>query len=98
MRTTISAKLLPDSHFQNVLVPGPVLPQVENFTILHVQLHDVPVRPVLQSEEVLLNGDTTIWHISYSSPFCIISKVAGSVLCPNNRSINEDVKQHWPQY
>lgn len=62
------------------------------------ELHEVPVSLFLQPVEVPQDGSMTIWHISHSSQFCIISKFPESTFSPIIQMINEDVKQDWFQY
>ena len=52
----------------------------------------VPVRSFLQPVQVLLDGSTALWRISFSSQSCDISKLADGTLI---QIINEDVKQDW---
>lgn len=67
---------------QYILVHGVVTLQVQDFALLFVELHQFPVSPLLQSAEVLLDGNMTFWHISDSSQFCVIGKLAEVTLCP----------------
>ena len=70
-----------------VLVPGEALPLVE--------LHEVSVNPVLLPVEVILDVSTILWHISHSSQFGVICKLAEGTLCFLIQIINE---QDWTQY
>ncbi|KAK4806786.1 hypothetical protein QYF61_005582 [Mycteria americana] len=83
---------------QHVLVPGVVPLQGQDFALPLVELHEVPVSPFLQLVEVPLDDSMTLWHISYSSHFCVTSKLAEGTLCPIIQIINEEVKHYWPQY
>ncbi|KAK4832039.1 hypothetical protein QYF61_020554 [Mycteria americana] len=78
---------------QHILVPGVVPSQVQDFALFLVELHEIPVGPLLQPVEVPLNGSTVIWCISHSSQFGVICKLAESTLYPVIQMINEDVKQ-----
>jgi len=72
-----SAKLFPSwAAPQYVLVHGVVSPQVQNFALPFVDLHEVPISPFLQPLQVLLDGSATPWHISYSLQFCVNGKLA----------------------
>lgn len=84
-------------------------PYIHNFTFLHVELHEVPVRPFLHPVEVPLDGSMTPatnfglsgWQNdarNHFSPFYITCKLAEGMLCPIIQAINEDVKQCWSQY
>ncbi|GAB0186707.1 ectonucleotide pyrophosphatase/phosphodiesterase family member 3 [Grus japonensis] len=83
---------------QHLLVPGVVPPQVQDFALPLVGLHEVPVNPFLQPVEVPLDGSMTLWHISHSSQFGVISRLAEGTLCPIMQIINEDVELYWTQY
>lgn len=48
---------------QCALVPWVIRPQVQDFAVLLVELHAVPVSPFLQSMNIPLNGNTTLWYI-----------------------------------
>jgi len=78
---------------QRIFVHGLVLPQVQDFTLPLVKLHEPPVDPFLQPVEVPLNGCMTFWLISHSFPFCVISTIAEGTISPVLLMINEDVKQ-----
>jgi len=54
-----------------------------------VKFCEVPVGPFLWPGEVPLNG-TTLWHISLSFQFCIISKLAECAFCPITCLTEED--------
>ncbi|KAK4818263.1 hypothetical protein QYF61_009968 [Mycteria americana] len=69
-----------------------------DFTILLVELHEVPFGPFLQPVEVPPDGSMTLWLISHSFQFCVVSKIAKGTLCPIILIINEAVKQDWTQY
>jgi len=66
--------------------------QVQNFTLLLIELHEVPVSSFLP-----LKGSMTLWCISHSSLFSVISKFAEGTLSPIIQIINEDTKQDWMQ-
>ncbi|KAK4832374.1 hypothetical protein QYF61_022229 [Mycteria americana] len=83
----------------HILVPGVVPPQEEqDFALLLVELHEIPVSPFLQPVKVPLDGSTTFWPISHSSQFCVISKLVKDELCLIIQIINEDAHQDWIQY
>ena len=48
--------------------------------LLLVELHELPVSLFLQPAEVPLDGSMTLWCISHSSQFCVISKFAEGTL------------------
>ncbi|KAK4809169.1 hypothetical protein QYF61_006427 [Mycteria americana] len=48
---------------------GGILPQVQVFALLLVELHEVPLSLFLQPVEVPLDGSTTLWCISHPSQF-----------------------------
>jgi len=59
-----------------------VPPQVQDFALALFELPEVPVRPFLQRVRVPLDGTMTLWYISVSCLFCIISKLAeGALSC-----------------
>lgn len=58
------------------MVPGVVLPQLQNSALPLVDLHEAPVKPFLQSVQVPLDGSLTLWCISPSSKTSLISKTA----------------------
>lgn len=72
----------PDS-LLHVLVPGVVLPQLQDFVLPLVELHEVPVSPVLQHVDDPLDGSTTLWCIRGSRQFCVTSKFSD----PSSRSL-----------
>ncbi|KAK4810954.1 hypothetical protein QYF61_013362, partial [Mycteria americana] len=76
-----------------VLVHGVIPPLVQDLALPLVELHEIPVSPILQLVKVPLDGSMTLWHISCSSQFGVISKLAGDTLCPIIQIINEDVEQ-----
>lgn len=59
-----------------VMVSGVVLPQLQNFALPLVHLHEAPVKPFLQPVQVPLDGSLTLWCISPSSKTGPISKTA----------------------
>lgn len=81
-----------------MLVPGVVLPWVQDFALPLIDCHEVPVSPFLQPVKVPLDGSKTLWCIGCSSQFGVISKLAESPLCPIIQMINEDVKEDQFQY
>ena len=82
----------------SVWVPGVIPPQVQDLVLLLAELHEVPGSPFLQLAEVPLVGSTTLWHISHSSQFCVLSKLAQGTLCCDIQIINADDKQDWIQH
>ena len=54
---------------QHILVHGVVPPQVQDFALLLVEPHEVPVSPFLQPVQVPLDGSPTLWCVSRSSQF-----------------------------
>jgi len=78
-------------------MPGVVPPQVQDSALL-VELHKVPVGPFLQPVEVPLDSSMTLWCVSHSSQFRIISKLAEGTLCPITQIISKDVEKDWTQY
>ena len=83
---------------QPILVHEVIPLQVQDFVFSFDGLHEIPVSPFLQPVEVPLDGSMTLWCISRSSQFCVISKLAHGALCPIIQIINEDVEQDWTQY
>jgi len=55
-------------------MPGVVLPQVQGFAHLFVELHEVLVSAFLQPVPVPVDGSTALWCISHLSQFCVICK------------------------
>ena len=84
--------------FQHTSVHQVVLPHVQEFTLPLVGLREIPFGPFLQPVEGLLEGSTTLRHISQSSQFDVVCKLAESTLCPIIQTFNEDVEQDWTQY
>lgn len=82
---------------QHVLVPGVVPPEVQNYQ-LPLELHDVPVRPFLQTIYIPLDNSTILWCVCFFSQFCIIWSLADGKLCLVIQLTNKDVKQDWTQY
>lgn len=74
-----------------VLIPGIIPPQMQDFSLPLVQLHESLLFPVLQPIDVL-KGRTTMLSISYSSQLCIICKFAESAFCPIVQAMTVDVK------
>ena len=68
------------------------------FAVPLAELYEVPVSPFLQPVVVPLDGSTTLWSISHSSRFGVISKLAEDTFCTIIQIINEDVKQDRTQY
>jgi len=66
---------------------GVVPPQVEDFALLVVELHEVPVSPFLQPVQAPLDGSTTLCCISSFSQFCAICKLAEGGPAPSSRSL-----------
>jgi len=64
-------------------VHGVNLPQAQDFSLIFVELHEVPVSPFLQPSMVPLDVSTTFWNVSHSSQFCITYKLAEDALCPS---------------
>ena len=77
---------------QPVLVPWVVPSQAQDSTVLLAELHEVSVAPFLQPVKVPLAGTTTLWCISQSSQFDVISKLAEGTLCTIVQIINEEVR------
>ena len=88
----------PAFRLQHVLVPGVVPLQVQDFAVLFVELHEIPLSPVLQPVQIPLDGSTATWCISRSSQYCVICKLAEVVLCPIVQVVNKDVRHYWPQF
>ncbi|KAK4830703.1 hypothetical protein QYF61_012872 [Mycteria americana] len=70
---------------QYILVPGVVPAQVQDFVLLLVELHEVPVGLFLLPVEVPLDGSMTFWCISHSSQFGVICKLFEGTLAPSAR-------------
>lgn len=51
-----------------------------------------------QRGKISLDGSTTIWYISDSLQFCVISNHAEGTLGSTTQIINEDGKRKWIQY
>lgn len=79
-------------------MPEVIPPQDQGLPFLSVELKEVPVSPFLHPVELPLDGDTALWHISYSSQFCVICKLVEGTLCPVIQIINEYVKYHYTQH
>lgn len=67
---------------------------VQIFVVLAAELQKL----FLQPSEAHLKGCTTIWHLSHSCLFSVISKLAESVLCPIIQIIKEKVEHYWLSY
>lgn len=80
---------------QHVLVHSP---QIQYFTLVFIELHEVPIRPFLQSVEVPLKSSTTLWSTKYSSQFCVTCRFSEDIFCPTIQVCNEDIGKYWPQY
>ena len=65
---------------------------VQDFPLLHVGHHEVPVSPFLQPVDVCLHGSTTLWCISHSCQFGVICRLAEGTLCPVIQIVNDIVK------
>lgn len=81
---------------QHVHVPRLVPLQVQNSELPFVQ-YEVSFSLPLQPLQVSLAGSTGLWHISHSSQFWVICKLAEGTLCPISQIINEDIKLDWIQ-
>lgn len=64
-----------------------------SFALPLVELPEILGSPFIQIFEVPLDVTVTLWHVSHSSSFSVMSKLAESTLCPNIWTINEDAKQ-----
>ena len=73
---------------------GVVPPHIQDFSLPFAELYNIPVSSFLQPVKVLLNGSLTLWCISHSSQFCVISKLAEGTLCPIIQTVNEDVEKN----
>lgn len=62
-----------------------------------VEIHEIPLSPVLQPVEIPLSGSATFTVLALSL-FCNVCEVAEGSLCPVVQVINEEVKQYWTQY
>ena len=71
------------------LVHGVVPPQVQYLALALVELHNAPLHPALQPVQVTLNGSTAFQCTHHSSPYCVISKLPESTLCPFIQVIDE---------
>lgn len=83
---------------QRILVHGVVLPPVQDFGLLLDELHEVPVSPFVQPAKVSLGESTTCWCITHTSQSCAMNKLAEGTLCRIIQTIDENVKQDWPQH
>lgn len=70
---------------------------MKDFVLPFTELQEVPGSQFLQSDEVPPNGSTTHWHISHSSQFSVVCKLAEDTFCPIIQIINEEFKQVWIQ-
>lgn len=77
-------------------MPGGVLPQVQDFALLLVDRHEVPVSSFLQPVGVPLDGSKIFWCIGHSSQFGVIIKLAEAALCAIIQIINKDVRGSDP--
>lgn len=68
---------------------GIVPPQVQGFTLLLVESHDIPVLPVIYPVEFSLVGSMTLWHIKHSSQVFLRSLII--------QTINENGKKYQIQ-
>lgn len=57
-----------------MVVPGVVLPQLQDFALPLADLHEFPVKPFLQPLQVPLDGSKTVWCISPTSKIGLIRK------------------------
>jgi len=69
---------------QHVLVPGVVPPLLQDFALSLLELHEVPVSPFLHPVEVPLDGSMTLWPISRSSEFGMVSKLDEGCTVPHH--------------
>lgn len=67
------------ARFFSSLVPGIIPSQDKDFAFLFDEFHEVH-----QTIKVPLNGSTIVWHISHSSHFGVICKLAECTLCPRS--------------
>ncbi|KAK4831590.1 hypothetical protein QYF61_018350 [Mycteria americana] len=81
---------------QCLLVPGVIPSQVSDLALLLIELHEVLASPFLQPVKVPLDASTTLWCISHSSQFCVISKLAEGTLCPSSRSLMKMLNRMRP--
>ena len=61
------------------MVCGAVPPQVQDFVLVCVELHEVSACPVLQPiqvQAILCYSSRTLWHLSYSPQLCINHRLA----------------------
>lgn len=66
---------------QHKLVQGLVPPQVRDFALLLLELHEVSVSPFLPPFGAPLVGSTTLRRVSLSSQFCAICRLPEGTLC-----------------
>jgi len=79
-----------------MLTHGVVPSRVQDFAVLLVELHEVSVSPIIQPVKVPLGDSSTVWHISYSSQFCIINKLARVHSASSSRSLMKMLNRTAP--
>ncbi|KAK4823427.1 hypothetical protein QYF61_002113 [Mycteria americana] len=53
-----------------------IIQKVQDFALPLLDLHEIPVSAFIQPIQVPLDGGMTLWRISHSFQFCVISKLA----------------------
>lgn len=81
----------------HVLVPGVILPQVQDLAFPFPELHEISVVLFFQPVNVPLVGGTLVYFSNPSSWLCVIYRLGEGALCPITQVIKEGVKQYWPQ-
>ncbi|KAJ7408909.1 hypothetical protein WISP_117899 [Willisornis vidua] len=75
--------------FQPVLMSGIASTQVQHPTLRLLELHEVPVDPLLKFVKVPLDGIQSFWYV--------ICKLAEGALDLTVNVVDEDTEEHWSQ-
>ncbi|GAB0187163.1 cAMP-dependent protein kinase inhibitor alpha [Grus japonensis] len=91
------AALKPDGP-QPVLHSWIMFSQVQDLTLVLVELHKVLVSPLFQPIQIFLQGGSPFRSVHFLTRFRIISKLHQGTLDPIIQITYEDTKQCWAQY
>lgn len=78
--------------WQHVLVPGVVLPELQDFALSLSKLHDVPAIPPVQPIKIPLDGCAALWWVCFLSSVLLLRVHSNSL----SRSIMKKLNRMGP--
>lgn len=91
-------RLLQSAGPQRIQVSEVIPPQTLDFALPFHELHEIPVRLLLQSVQDLLADSKTLTRISHSPHLCTIVRQTKSMLCPVIQVTKKDVEPSSDQW